>query len=262
MSPDVGLVSGNMVTGAVVNLGIDNIGAGTIRDNVLYGARGNRGMNGCQWPAELTVGAVGAASVQPGGVYRSWNPPSCTPYLNAPPSARVTAPADGSAFTTSQSVTITVDGSDPDTTVARVDFYAGSTFLGSDATAPFSWTVNAPLPTGTFDLTAIAFDASGRGPTSNVRRITVNQAPTVTMTSPANGAVIPAGSMVTLSASTTGAISYVDFYAFINQAWVFLGRDTTAPFAITVGPVQYGDYPLGALANGSIQSQIITVFVR
>jgi len=265
-TPDAGLVSGNVISGAVVNLAVDNIGAGVVRDNILYGARGTRGMLGCTWPAELTYGTIGGAAVQPGGVYRTWNG-GCNPYLNAPPSARITGPANGSVFLTNQSITVTATASDPDTTASQVSFYAGSTLLFTDTTAPFSYTAAAPLPVGTFDLTAVASDAAGRGPTSNVVRVTVNQAPvapTVTITSPGNGAVLPAGSMLSLTASTTGTISSVDFYAFITatQSWLYLGRDTTAPYTLTVGPIQYGDYPIAAVANGTVVSPLVTVYVR
>lgn len=260
-TPTVGLVQGNTVTGAVVNLGIDNIQGGTVTGNVLYNARGNAGMLGCVWPAELTTGSIGSATVQPGGIYRTWNG-VCTPYVNAPPSARIASPSWGTSILNNQNLTISVDTSDPDTSTSRVDFYANGSFLGTDTSAPFSWTVSAPLPTGTFDLTSVAFDGSTRGPDSNVSRLTVNPAPTVTLTSPANGATIPVGSSVTLSASTTGSIGSVSFYAFIGGQWILLGTDSTAPYSIVVGPVGYGDYPIGALANGTVQSQIHTVYVR
>lgn len=262
-TPFAGLVSGNEIRGAVVNLGIDNITGGTVRDNLLYGAQGNQGMNGCPWPAELTYGSIGSASIQPGGIHRSWIN-GCSPYRNAPPSARINSPNSGSVFDTSQNITFNVTASDPDTTASRVDFYVGTTLLHSDTSAPFSFAASAPLPAGTFDVTAIASDASGRGPTSNVVRVTVNQAPSVTISSPPNGAVIPVGSMVTITAATTGPITYVDFYAFITstQSWLYLGRDNSAPFSATVGPVSFGDYPIGAIANGTYVTPIVTVYVR
>lgn len=262
-TPDAGLVSGNAITGAVVNLAVDRIAAGVIRDNLLFGAQGTRGMLGCTWPAELTVGAVGGASVQPGGIYRTWQG-VCTPYQNAAPSARITTPGDGASYLTSQSLTVSADAHDPDTAVSRVDFYANGAFVASDASAPFTLNVPAPLPVGTFDLTAIAYDGGTRGPTSNMRRISVSQAPSVTITSPSNNAQIPAGGMLTVAAGTTGAVFYVDFWAIINATGqlVYLGRDTAAPFSVTVGPVPYGDYTLGAVANDAVQSALITVRAR
>jgi hypothetical protein len=134
----------------------------------------------------------------------------------------------------------------------------------STASPPFSFTVRAPLPTGTFDVTAVASDASDRGPTSNVVRVTVDQGPSVAIRSPGNESVIPVGAIGPIEAATTGPISYVDFYAFnvTTQSWVYLGRDCSAPFSVTVGPVSGGDYLICAVANNMYVSSIVTVHVR
>src|SRR5262249_46173226 len=158
------------------NMAIDNITGGTVRDNVLFGAQGDHGMNGCRWPAELTYGSIGSARIQPGGVYRSWVN-GCWPYHDAPPSVRIASPRTGSVFETDQSIPFDVTTSDPDTAASGVDFYVGSRRVHSTASPPFSFTMRAPLPTGTFDVTAVASDAFDRGPTSNVVRVTVNQGP-------------------------------------------------------------------------------------
>ncbi|MDQ3148304.1 MAG: Ig-like domain-containing protein [Chloroflexota bacterium] len=56
---------------------------------------------------------------------------------NLHPTVTLTAPANGTVATAPATITLTASATDPDGTVARVDFYAGATLLGSDATAPY-----------------------------------------------------------------------------------------------------------------------------
>lgn len=64
---DVGEVSYNSATGAVVNLAIDGITAGTVINNSVSSAQGNRGFH-CSLSANYTAAHWGSASVQGG-----WN---------------------------------------------------------------------------------------------------------------------------------------------------------------------------------------------
>src|SRR5206468_6289258 len=48
---------------------------------------------------------------------------------NIPPTVAITAPANAAVFTAPANITITADASDPDDSIARVDFYQGSTLI-------------------------------------------------------------------------------------------------------------------------------------
>ena len=91
---------------------------------------------------------------------------------NAAPIVSLTAPADGATFQLPASVTITAAASDPDGTVTVVEFYAESTFVGSDTTSPYgvTWS-NASA--GSYGLTAVARDNSDGVTVSGARTITV-----------------------------------------------------------------------------------------
>nr|WP_147653390.1 glycosyl hydrolase family 18 protein [Vulcaniibacterium gelatinicum] len=91
---------------------------------------------------------------------------------NAPPSVRLTAPGDGASIPQGVAITLTAEAGDPDGSIARVEFYAGSTRLGSDSTAPyaFAWS-NAPA--GTHVLKAVAQDDRKARTTSASVTITV-----------------------------------------------------------------------------------------
>jgi len=56
------------------------------------------------------------------------------------PVVSLTAPVSGATFTAPASMALQASASDSDGTVARVDFYAGATLLGSDTTSPYAFT--------------------------------------------------------------------------------------------------------------------------
>jgi Zn-dependent metalloprotease len=79
---------------------------------------------------------------------------------NAPPTVRLTSPAPGQQFTAPASIALQATASDPDGRVARVEFYNGSTRLGEDTTAPYSFTWSN-VPAGAYRLLARAVDDLG-----------------------------------------------------------------------------------------------------
>src|SRR5258705_2016152 len=107
---------------------------------------------------------------------------------NALPTVSITSPANNASFTTGATVTINANATDSDGTIAKVEFFQGTTKLGEDLTSPYSfaWT---SVPAGSYSLTAKATDNLSAVTTSSAIAITVsngNAAPTVSITSPAN----------------------------------------------------------------------------
>ncbi|MGH9409363.1 MAG: Ig-like domain-containing protein, partial [Vicinamibacterales bacterium] len=95
---------------------------------------------------------------------------------DVPPTVAITSPTDGAAFSTPANINITATASDSDGTVTRVDFYQGSTLIGSATSAP--WTITwKNVPAGSYSLTAIAADNGGDVTTSSAVSITVGSAP-------------------------------------------------------------------------------------
>lgn len=81
---------------------------------------------------------------------------------NAAPTASITAPTNGSVFMSPTNVTITASASDPNGNLDRVEFYEGSTLLGSDSTNPYGITWTNPA-ISSYALRAVAID-TGPGP--------------------------------------------------------------------------------------------------
>jgi plastocyanin len=97
---------------------------------------------------------------------------------NLPPTVAIDAPASGTQFTAPATFVISATASDSDGTVTNVQFFSGTTLLGSDSAAPFSVTANN-RPAGIHLLTAVARDSSGGMATSAVVTVVVNTSHTV-----------------------------------------------------------------------------------
>jgi PKD repeat protein len=84
---------------------------------------------------------------------------------NLPPTAAMTYPSNYSEFSEPANVTLTADASDPDGTIAKVEFFRGLVKLGEDLVSPFSfnWT---DILDGMYTITAKATDNLGAQSTS------------------------------------------------------------------------------------------------
>jgi hypothetical protein len=98
-----------------------------------------------------------------------------TSTSNQPPSVSLTSPASGSVFTAPASISLSATAGDTDGAVSRVDFYAGSTLIGSDMSSPYGVTWNSVVA-GSYALTAVARDSGGATTVSSTRDITVKPA--------------------------------------------------------------------------------------
>ncbi len=169
---------------------------------------------------------------------------------NQPPSVTLTAPADGTSYTAPASMALAASASDPEGKLAKVEFYQGSTLLGTDTTSPYSFTWSS-VAAGTYSLTAVAYDTAGLKTTSSAATVTVgtatNKPPTVTLTAPSSGAKFTAPASISFAATASdpeGKLAKVEFY----QGSTLLGTDTTSPFSYTWSSVAAGSYSLTAVA--------------
>ena len=95
-----------------------------------------------------------------------------TVKINNPPTAKVSAPANGAKFVAPATIVIQASATDSDGTVAKVEFFGNGALLGRDATSPYTYSwVNPPL--GTHALTVRSTDNQGAVTTSPVVTVTV-----------------------------------------------------------------------------------------
>ena len=92
---------------------------------------------------------------------------------NQLPSVSVTSPAQSTTFTDGDDIIITASASDSDGTISSVEFFAGTTSLGTDTAAPYTITWTG-VSQGSYSLTAVAIDNEGGQTTSSAVSITVD----------------------------------------------------------------------------------------
>ncbi len=166
-------------------------------------------------------------------------PPPPPPAPNQPPTVSITTPANNFKPNAPATLTLAANAADADGGIAKVEFfrinpaapvYDASTLVGTADTQPPYEQQTAALPAGTYTFVARATDNQAGVATSSSVLVIVNALPTVSITSPAPGAVINIGSTVTLRATagdSDGTVSKVEF---------FLDGSTTAQPATLVSP--------------------------
>jgi GH18 family chitinase/chitodextrinase len=176
-----------------------------------------------------------------------------TTPANTAPTVSLTAPAAGATYAAPATINITANAADADGTVSKVDFYNGATLLGTDTSSPYSYSWTG-VAAGTYAVSAKATDNTGAVSTSATVSVTVggtppaNTPPTVSLTSPANGATATAPATITISANAADANGTVSSVAFYNGA-TLLSTDTSAPYSYSWTGVAAGTYSITAKAT-------------
>ena len=182
--------------------------------------------------------------------------------VNSAVSISMSSPDNAALLMAPATVTLTAAVTDPDSTVQKVDFYRGSTLIGTVTSAPYTyeWTNVAG---GTYTLTAKATEADGGVTTSSSVAITVDNLPTVILSVNATTLIGPADITLTSSAvDSDGTITQIEFY----NGDTLLSTDTESPYTYTWAEVPIGTYTLTAKATddmgGVSTSSSVTVEVK
>src|SRR5688572_17459198 len=165
------------------------------------------------------------------------------------PTVSVTAPAAGALYTAPAALVLqaTASASSSGKSIAQVEFFAGATPIGTVTATPYTFSWNN-VAAGSYSLIARATDNLGVTATSAPVSVIVNDPPSISLTSPANGAVFTAPTSLTLSASAAdgdGTISQVEFF----QSSTLLATVTSAPYTFSVDSLPGGAYSFTARAT-------------
>ncbi|MGN6510955.1 MAG: Ig-like domain-containing protein [Chitinophaga sp.] len=152
--------------------------------------------------------------------------------------AAIISPANNEVFPAGSSITLNATAFGP-ARVTNVEFFQGSVKLGEDSTAPYQYTWNNASP-GNYTLTAKATTANQTATSSPVNIVMES----VSIASPSNNASFAAGVPVEISASVSGPVSRVEFYADS----VKIGEATAAPYSFSWQNAPDGIHTLTALA--------------
>ena len=106
-----------------------------------------------------------ARSTDNGGATTTSSPVNITVTGNVAPTVSITSPVAGASFRARSNIAITASAQDSDGSISQVTFLNGTTVLGTDVTAPYSFTWTN-VPTGSYTLRARATDNGGATTTS------------------------------------------------------------------------------------------------
>jgi hypothetical protein len=172
---------------------------------------------------------------------------------NQPPTVTLNQPANGATFTAPATVNLASTATDADGSVAKVEFLNGTTVVGTDTTAPYSFTWSG-VAAGTYTLTARATDNVGATTTSAASTITVkppaqNRPPTVSITSPTNcPCTYPFKPTINVTAAASDPDGRVTKVEFLDGTTV-LATDTTTPYSYSWRNLSSGTHSLRARAT-------------
>ncbi|TXD75454.1 Ig-like domain-containing protein, partial [Algoriphagus ratkowskyi] len=192
---------------------------------------------------------------------------STTPE-NTAPTVSITAPSTDSQFVQGDNISITSVATDTDGTISKVEFYNGTTLLGTDTSAPYSfdWT---NLPIGNFSITAKATDNKGMATISDLVKINVhekaNVAPLVSITAPSTNSQFIQGDNLTITSNASnadGTLTKVEFY----HENTLLGTDISAPYSFDWINLPIGSFSITAKATdnkgNSTVSEVVNIKIN
>ncbi len=147
--------------------------------------------------------------------------------LDNPPSVSITSPSNGASV--SGTISVQANASD-DRGVTKVEFFDGATSIGVDTTAGDGWSASwntTSASDGSHSLTAVATDTGSHTTTSAAVSVTVDNLdnpPSVSITSPSNGASVSGTITIQANASDDRGVTKVEFFDGATS----IGVDTTA----------------------------------
>ena len=152
--------------------------------------------------------------------------------------------------------------------IVKVEFFQGTNFIGAvagprrDDQYTLNWT---GVAAGNYAVTAKATNDKGDADLSDPVSITVNALPSVSITAPANNAILTAPATFTVTASASdsdGSIAKVEFY----KGATLIGTATSVPYTVTLSDSAAGVLNLTATATdnrgASSTSAPVTVIVN
>ncbi|MGO4220776.1 Ig-like domain-containing protein [Lysobacter sp. TAF61] len=172
--------------------------------------------------------------------------------INTPPTVSLTTPGNNASAIAPATFILNASASDSDGSISKVEFYSGATLINTDTVVPFSFSY-ANVGVGNYALTAKAYDNYNAVTTSSVVNVSAiaNGAPTVSLTSPANGSAATAPANLTVSANASDADGSVAKVEFFSNGALF-ATATSPPYSVSLANLGPGSYSLTAKATDNL----------
>ncbi|MEP6636458.1 MAG: Ig-like domain-containing protein, partial [Acidobacteriota bacterium] len=150
----------------------------------------------------------------------------------------LTSPTEGAQYTSPATITLAATASDPDGTIAKVEFLAGATLVGMRTAPPYGATWSN-VGAGSYALRAKATDNLGVSAISSPINVTVvaGSSPSISLTAPQNGAQFAQGQAIVLTANATTPAKTIDRVEFYADATLL--RAVTVPGSVAAATVNF-----------------------
>jgi len=182
------------------------------------------------------------------------------PVINQPPVISISDIRPETSFFAPAKITISATATDPDGSVASVEFFNKTTSLGVITSAPWSIVWNDVLE-GNYSITAVATDNLGAKTTSSAVSLTIykkpNQPPAVSIVSPADGQIFKKNDeiMITVAASDPdGSIERIELY----DGNEFLAEINSSPYTYSWKYAEKGIHTLSAVAIDNLNESTVS----
>lgn len=184
---------------------------------------------------------------------------------SVPPAVSIISPANASKV--SGVVAVQANASD-NVGVTRVDFFVNGVQVAEVPSAPFtfSWDTTS-LTSGSYTLSAKAYDAAGNAGDSSILSVTVNgdvTPPNVALSAPAPGSAVSGTVNVSASAQDASGVTRLELY--LDGTLLLTGNQSTASYSWNTLAVSNGTHTLSAKAYdaagnvGSSPNLTVTVY--
>jgi len=188
---------------------------------------------------------------------------NCSLTSNLPPLITITSPTKSLTFISPATITIEAAASDPDGSIAKVEYYYGSTLIGERTMPPYSFTWKDVLE-GTYTLTAVASDNLNARTVSAAVTIVIeksaeviNQLPVVTITSPGKSGKYKKHDKIVIEVTASdpdGTISKVE----LKSGGITYAEKTAAPYLFMLEDVDTGKYDVSAVATDNLGASSVS----
>jgi hypothetical protein len=198
---------------------------------------------------EGTYELIAVATDDSGSVVES-EPVFITVKSAEAPSVTMTNPVNGGVYNAGEPIQVSVDATDTDGTISKVEIRRSGVLLVEDPAAPYEYNWPAiDVTPGIYNFRAIAEDNDGNRASTPMVTIRVNEFPTVNLTSPADGTTFLPGEIIPLVADATDNDGGIDLVEFFVDG-VSAGTDQLAPFDLDwTDTATSGDYEVTVVAT-------------